>query len=281
MATKQTKVVAQVATRKQNSQFGETGCYTCANCGKKTRQTGHPHMAPDSELCAKCFDLATLENEHNDLEHDGKFNPKCPHCVREDKERAKMGGRYRSRPVEPAVVHPVVEVKALAIDDKVIDPAPKDTVVVEQVSQEAVAGKIKDILTDIRSTLKQTKKADDFAAISRAMWPKKGEKIGQKKQAEAKDIPALKIGDSILIPAGSSPIPAVAVAKDAKEAKKVPHCCLCRKAGQKNKDTDVRMSYVRAADPKLNKIFMRGNLCRAHRLEIVKDKSKKVLIEGK
>jgi len=58
---------ARAAQGKKNpSAFGKgTGCYTCHCCGKKTRSTGRGDNE-NVELCAGCFDLASLENHHCD-----------------------------------------------------------------------------------------------------------------------------------------------------------------------------------------------------------------------
>ena len=282
-----------------NSRFGIGGCFSCVACGKKTRKTG---KNDSTELCNKCYDMAGMENEHNDGHHNANFNPKCPDCVREDKERFDKVGKQLGKP-DPEV-------------------------------------KIQAILEDIKATLESNSKATDFTEISKAMWPKKGDKIGKKKKAEAKAaakekpcsncgvarkewdnesrlanpddavpfsslcqgcyeaqfdgdikpaqpvdpavfvVDVLKYDDTPIEPTKAAPAPKV-TAKPAKEAKKVPHCCQCRKAGHKNLDSNVLMSYVRASDPKLNKIFMRGNLCKSHRNEIAKDSTKKVILEAK
>lgn len=50
------------ARRRSGFQQG-SGCYTCATCGRKTRNTG---QSLSSELCPQCWDLAGLENEVSD-----------------------------------------------------------------------------------------------------------------------------------------------------------------------------------------------------------------------
>ena len=54
-----------------------SGCYTCAMCGKQTRETGG--CESNCRLCLSCFEQAGLENEHQDGHH-GDPNPDCPMC---------------------------------------------------------------------------------------------------------------------------------------------------------------------------------------------------------
>ena len=60
-----------------------SGCYTCLDCGKKTRETGEGESG--CKLCRDCYESAGLENEHNDTGgHDRsgqnlKLN-NCPLC---------------------------------------------------------------------------------------------------------------------------------------------------------------------------------------------------------
>lgn len=54
------------------------GTYICDSCGKRTRETGEGESSV--KLCLKCFNEASLENEHLDGFH--KSNPVkgCPLC---------------------------------------------------------------------------------------------------------------------------------------------------------------------------------------------------------
>jgi hypothetical protein len=53
--------------------------YLCNCCGKRTRSTGRGDNE-HAKLCAKCFDIAGLENEHSDGFHRDQPNPECPDC---------------------------------------------------------------------------------------------------------------------------------------------------------------------------------------------------------
>ncbi len=49
----------------KNDKFKKgSGAYTCGDCGKLTRETGHGES--DCELCAFCFLSAMLENGYSD-----------------------------------------------------------------------------------------------------------------------------------------------------------------------------------------------------------------------
>lgn len=50
--------------RFQRKAFGASGAYTCACCGKKTRETGHDESSVD--LCAFCYREAGEVNSYND-----------------------------------------------------------------------------------------------------------------------------------------------------------------------------------------------------------------------
>lgn len=59
-----------------------SGCYTCRCCGKRTRSTGRG----DNEhqlVCAACYDLAGIENEHADGYHKDEPASDCPLCAAE------------------------------------------------------------------------------------------------------------------------------------------------------------------------------------------------------
>ena len=43
-----------------------SGCYTCVECGKLTRETGECESG--CQLCRKCYEIAGLENELQDGE---------------------------------------------------------------------------------------------------------------------------------------------------------------------------------------------------------------------
>ena len=60
-----------------------SGCYTCLDCGKLTRETGESESG--CELCKNCFKRAGLENQHNDTSRHGKFEKteNCPVCERQ------------------------------------------------------------------------------------------------------------------------------------------------------------------------------------------------------
>lgn len=66
-------------TRSKNSNFGTGGCFVCVMCGKQTRATGRGDHE-NVEMCAKCYDLAELENAHSDGHHDDKKDPNCAAC---------------------------------------------------------------------------------------------------------------------------------------------------------------------------------------------------------
>ena len=56
---------------------GGSGAYTCGECGKRTRDTGHGE-AP-LMLCKRCYVLASVYNVHDDNAHAGPFES-CPEC---------------------------------------------------------------------------------------------------------------------------------------------------------------------------------------------------------
>jgi hypothetical protein len=82
-----------------------SGCFICADCGKRTRATKRD--GADSRLCADCFEFAGRENEHSDNGHEG--GPKvegCPVCcgVKSGKEYADWDGETDMTPKEPMKV---------------------------------------------------------------------------------------------------------------------------------------------------------------------------------
>ncbi len=58
-----------------------TTTYKCGDCGKMTRDTGMGEGSLD--LCVRCYDEATNENEHNDYGHDDLMVG-CPRCYPTD-----------------------------------------------------------------------------------------------------------------------------------------------------------------------------------------------------
>ena len=58
------------------NRFGRGGCYTCACCGKRARETG---ITGGSGYCAACVNRMQLENEHHDRGHKTKVKG-CPLC---------------------------------------------------------------------------------------------------------------------------------------------------------------------------------------------------------
>ena len=58
-----------------------TGCYTCAVCGKQTRDTGAGEAG--CGLCAGCYEMAGWENAHSDRDHQTNPDPACPICKEE------------------------------------------------------------------------------------------------------------------------------------------------------------------------------------------------------
>ena len=67
---------------KSNFQYG-SAVYTCALCGKKTRDTGRGEV---DGFCWSCTEKMMIENEHNDGGHDGNWNENCHLCQDEGKE---------------------------------------------------------------------------------------------------------------------------------------------------------------------------------------------------
>jgi len=55
-----------------------SGVYTCRCCNKQTRETGDGESGV--QLCLPCYDLAGLENEHNDRHHSGTTDADCDWC---------------------------------------------------------------------------------------------------------------------------------------------------------------------------------------------------------
>lgn len=62
--------------RFKKNHFGGSGLYTCASCGKKTRETGSNESSVD--LCKLCYLTGGEENMHVD-NHPGKQKD-CPAC---------------------------------------------------------------------------------------------------------------------------------------------------------------------------------------------------------
>lgn len=56
----------------------------CRICDKLTHSNIDGWM--DAELCRKCYEAATMENEHLDGHHTDKPHPKCPDCKEEKKK---------------------------------------------------------------------------------------------------------------------------------------------------------------------------------------------------
>ena len=84
-------------SKRKYNRFGHGGCYRCGSCGKLTRETD-----PDAAfvgVCEKCYYEGGLINEHSDrngqhmgYEKDGGFNPDCPTCRAERKEKEGSNG---------------------------------------------------------------------------------------------------------------------------------------------------------------------------------------------
>ena len=65
-----------------NNRFQKgSGCYTCASCGKRTRDTGGGD-AVHVRMCEACYDYAGWENTHSDMGHGVAVDndPNCPIC---------------------------------------------------------------------------------------------------------------------------------------------------------------------------------------------------------
>lgn len=68
----------RVAPRNRSAFKAGSGCYTCKDCGKRTRETGFGEA--ELELCRSCFGDAGDENTHND-EHYGQMRDlSCRFC---------------------------------------------------------------------------------------------------------------------------------------------------------------------------------------------------------
>lgn len=58
--------------------FGQgSPVYTCAACGKKTRDTGDTGGGRD--WCSRCFNVMSQANSHNDNDHVGPMH-ECAEC---------------------------------------------------------------------------------------------------------------------------------------------------------------------------------------------------------
>lgn len=66
-----------------------SGVYTCIDCKEQTRETGEGESQFD--LCAACYEIAGMENQHSDDGHAGELNA-CSECQRQmtPKARAKL-----------------------------------------------------------------------------------------------------------------------------------------------------------------------------------------------
>lgn len=63
--------------KRQNSRFRKgTGCFTCADCGKQTRETG----VGNKILCPVCYEKSGWENTHSDMCREDNPTPDCPFC---------------------------------------------------------------------------------------------------------------------------------------------------------------------------------------------------------
>lgn len=72
--------------------------YTCHICGKKTRDTGCGEYS--CNLCLKCYEMCSMENDHVDGYHKGIYVEGCPYCKEEMDEEYKMDighALYKSR----------------------------------------------------------------------------------------------------------------------------------------------------------------------------------------
>ena len=56
-----------------------SGCYTCRECGKRTRDLGD---GADLQMCLACYDYAGWENTHSDEGHDRRPDADCPVCAK-------------------------------------------------------------------------------------------------------------------------------------------------------------------------------------------------------
>lgn len=73
----------------------------CLECGKRTNKVNRSEDNPD--LCKKCFEIAGLENGHEDGHHEDAFRKDCPIC---DEEKANDRGEIDpARYEEPETVH--------------------------------------------------------------------------------------------------------------------------------------------------------------------------------
>lgn len=73
-----------------NRRFGRGGLYVCRCCGRRTRETGHGEES--CELCAPCYELGGLENQHSDECADGHILD-CARCGDEARHLIAKGAK--------------------------------------------------------------------------------------------------------------------------------------------------------------------------------------------
>lgn len=71
-----------------------SGVYTCHRCTKQTRDTGKGEAQFD--LCADCFEIESMENQHSDDGHEGDLSD-CQECKDQMTESActKLENEFR------------------------------------------------------------------------------------------------------------------------------------------------------------------------------------------
>lgn len=71
-----------------------SGVYTCYRCTRQTRDTGKGEAQFD--LCADCFEIEGMENQHSDDDHDGDLAD-CEECKRQmtPSGRHKLENEFR------------------------------------------------------------------------------------------------------------------------------------------------------------------------------------------
>lgn len=69
----------------------------CTDCNKSPRGNRSPEH---DDLCVRCFDLAALENEHQDGGHDDEANADCPMCDPDArKQHTAKAGHTNGKPL--------------------------------------------------------------------------------------------------------------------------------------------------------------------------------------
>ena len=62
--------------------------YKCASCGKQTRETGDGESSV--EMCAACYEIAGMENQHSDEGHKGDLE-NCQECKEQMSQKSIDG----------------------------------------------------------------------------------------------------------------------------------------------------------------------------------------------